>query len=306
MKLILNYFEQTIQTIQNIHKALESNRNDTVYITWAMKNNPNERTAENARFLFQNLMNQPLSSFGLYGLQAWNFSCIGNKKETEALKQIDQSMKDLCQNSIKWLSSFDFFDWIKAQGKKQNSFFEFFFLNLKEELFNLSKDKKKTGKKIIETLGQSIDPQIDHMDMSQVYSTFQYLELFFLIEQLTQDQKSGTKKLVFILPNDEYKYYIHFPEDITYFQKYLSNPDNDQCLIEIEFYFYQYGKDIKNRPYDFSKKDQIMSPKDWIYKLQPSSHTSYNPFMFFDNPETRRQQVESLVESRSFYTSSIN
>jgi hypothetical protein len=85
-------------------------------------------------------------------------------------------------------------------------------------------------------------------DASKCYSTLQYLEGCLLIEEIVQKSSLREVEIVFILPNDELKYYQDetnaFQQDVAFLvEKYGKS-------VRIKFYSFQYGEQEQHRPYN--------------------------------------------------------
>lgn len=96
---------------------------------------------------------------------------------------------------------------------------------------------------LLEKLG--IDP---NKDTSKIYSVFQYIELLWIINNILTKDIQFQNTIVFILPNDELKYY-----PLTYLYDDICNYCDNiywKCRINIKLYCFKYGDKLSDRPYN--------------------------------------------------------
>ena len=87
-----------------------------------------------------------------------------------------------------------------------------------------------------------------HKDASKCYSTLQYLEGCLLVEEIVQKSAEQEVDILFVLPNDELKYYQDatgaFEQDVAFL---LHHSDK---RVQIQFYSFPYGENEQHRPYN--------------------------------------------------------
>lgn len=106
------------------------------------------------------------------------------------------------------------------------------------------------------------------IDVSKAYPAMQYIEGYYLIRRSVERALSnGHQKvqIAFILPNDEGKYYLDYPQNIEKmlrmdFGERLSNKD-----INIYFQFFKYGGDMNDRPYINRQRHALKVSSDDIH-----------------------------------------
>ena len=92
-------------------------------------------------------------------------------------------------------------------------------------------------------------------DVSQAYAFFQYMEGILLIEEIVVREIANGRRIIdiyFILPNDEFKYYLDknqsFQKDLSF---YLSQTlDLLSIEVNVNFIHFQYGNKMCDRPYN--------------------------------------------------------
>ncbi len=116
------------------------------------------------------------------------------------------------------------------------------------------------------------------LDIARAYSIFQYLEGCLLVEEIffAQDRDpSQCCEIVFLLPNDELKYYKDssgsFQKDVEYLiSQKCKSLKIERFDIRIKFFSFKYGNRLTDRPYNAPGKvlknrdlsiDYFISPK---------------------------------------------
>lgn len=98
-----------------------------------------------------------------------------------------------------------------------------------------------------------------NIDVAKAYSTLQYLEGCFLVEeifmQLIARHSTNEFQIVFALPNDELKYYKDsfdsFQNDIGFLiSKRCEALNIKKVELHIKFLAFQYGTELQHRPYN--------------------------------------------------------
>lgn len=113
----------------------------------------------------------------------------------------------------------------------------------REELFIHSQEFDCSGVNI-GSLFPNLPDKYKSLDAFKSYSLFQYLEMLYIISELSS---AGVNQITFLLPNAEYKYYKFdfFSHDI---KRILS------INIVIKFLSFRYTKHITSRPYNSGKE----------------------------------------------------
>ena len=92
------------------------------------------------------------------------------------------------------------------------------------------------------------------IDTCKCYSNIQYLEAFFLIEKAIEkslQENNETVNVVFILQNDELKYYYNKMNDFQEDLKFFINSTNKRSLdVNVKFISFKYGNENHHRPYN--------------------------------------------------------
>lgn len=187
----------------------------------------------------------------LYSLKSWKFEDVF-KMERTALKTNNKALE--------WVDSSDFFNYCADPSKGIAVWVERE-LPQKKWLYDLSKSKDLKNKTVQELFNntKSLFSCIEELDVSQAYSLMQYIEGFYLVQRsIRKGLELGQKKIevVFALPNDEWKYYKDFPNDIDAMLKAEFGSTLNKIEVNITFQFFKYTNNIKSRPY-LSKPDPI-------------------------------------------------
>lgn len=160
----------------------------------------------------------------------------------------------------------------------------------REALYLPSQEVRDNGRRLFDLLEDKALPPIlqiiDWSDrpLSQLYSVFQYIEIFFYIEDIIKDQLARSSlssfdqglslNIQFVLPSDEYRYYLNdpnnievsnaqFEEDLKTFLK-LRGVDIKIKSLEILIECFSFLANKKARPYN---SGAIVSQKEGEAKL---------------------------------------
>lgn len=189
----------------------------------------------------------------LYSLKAWNFSKVVSKMPFKT--PLGEAISSINSKALECIYSFSFFQFC-AQPIKQKRLYTFLSEELpkKEWLVKLSSTQQKKGI----TVGAFFNNQSSLFDciaglkLSCAYSAMQYVEAYYLVqESVKKGLANGQKRIeiVFVLPNDESKYYVDLAKDI----ESMLELDFGKALLGIEvnitFHFFQYGNSESARPY---------------------------------------------------------
>jgi hypothetical protein len=214
----------------------------------------------------------------LYSLKAWDFK--KNITKMPSSTPLGEAINRINKTTIECIYSSSFFQYC-TEIRKESGIYEFLNEKLpkKKWLFTLSENQRKKGTTIAELFSErtSLFDSIKDLDVSEAYSPMQYVEGYYLIqESVRKGLLNGQKKIqiAFVLPNDESRYYLDYPEEIEKmlrldFGKELSGVD-----IDISFRFFEYGDSLVARPYiDKRRKARKVEAKDvssYFDYLKPS------------------------------------
>ena len=135
----------------------------------------------------------------------------------------------------------------------------------KQWLFDLSKDWPTIMKvSALFDNRPSLFDCIQEMDVNAAYSAMQYCEGYYLVRHSVQralDAGEKTIQIVFVLPNDEGKYYKDFADDIA---EMLQSDFQDALKgvnVDIRFCFYAYGTSLEQRNYSSNTQPALKPHK---------------------------------------------
>jgi len=211
------------------------------------------------------------STFWLIDLTAWNaFKNISgsiNKKSS-----VCTTLENFQQNNlIKYLTAAEIFN--KMKSISSSNIIEYFQQALSRDfIVNSSKSFSPIGV-TVKDLMENNCPIVSNFydwDVSNAYSVFQYLEGCFIIKEIIsrfiKNNSSNNYTMVFLLPNDELKYYKDdqesFKKDLDFFLSQSFNVfDELNFPINIKFYSFTFGDQMDQRPYNLPgkviKKNQL-------------------------------------------------
>ena len=164
----------------------------------------------------------------------------------EAINRINKA-------AIECLYSSSFFQYC-TEIQEKSRIYEFLREELpkKRWLFALSENQKKKGVTIGELFDEksSLFDCVKYLDVSAAYSIMQYVEGYYLIQQSIKKallNKQTKIQIAFILPNDESKYYLDYPENIKKMIQVDFGKDLLGIDIEISFQFFCIGRFFKRK-----------------------------------------------------------
>lgn len=191
----------------------------------------------------------------LYSLKGWDFNNPKGASSTLA-----SAINRMNQVAIRSLTASEFFNYADENGIIQTHLGNE--IEKKKWLFELSETHKEKGKKAGDLFKGALFSRLKDLDIARCYAFLQYVECYFLIQRSIRLSKSEIT-IVFLLPNDEAKYYRDYPEEIEKLLK-LDFGDNIQKIsIRIEFLFFRFGDSIAARPYiDKSRRPEKLKPED--------------------------------------------
>lgn len=210
------------------------------------------------------------ATFWLVDLTAWG-AFRDAKLKISKFSSFVKIIENFKHPSIKCIKSSDILKQLLAL--ENQDVIEYFKISLKKEFIaRQSLDKKNIGITLREMLDRDhplFKPWYDS-DVGKCYSIFQYLEAFYLIDNIIEKYNNKNSKefiILFALPNNEIDYYyddeLSFRKDLNFFlkKKYAENSkDILNSSIVIRFLSFKYGEKPQHRPYNapgkgFKKKE---------------------------------------------------
>jgi len=198
----------------------------------------------------------------LYSLRSWNFLKERGVTKMQTSTPLGETINKINRSVVEYIYSSSFFQYC-ARVPKEGALYRFINERLsgKQWLFALSENKPKQNISIAELFENktSIFDCIDKLDVAQGYSPMQYMEAFYLIRKSILDGLSKGQKtinIVFMLPNDESKYYLDLDDIKTMLELQFGEVLNG-IEIDVRFQFFKYGA-IDERPY-IGKKEASSS-----------------------------------------------
>lgn len=204
----------------------------------------------------------------LYSLKEWDFS--KNITMMSASNSVGEALNRINRAFVECIYSSAFFQYC-AQVAPESAFYTYLNEELpkKEWLRELSAGQREKGIKVAAIFNNqsSLFDCIKDWDVSAAYSLIQYVEGYYLIQKSIRNGllKGQSKiEIVFVLPNDEGKYYfdkekkcVDFSKDIESMLQRDSELQREfgEALkvteINVTFCFFKYGKgkSLKPRPY---------------------------------------------------------
>lgn len=214
----------------------------------------------------------------LYSLQGWDFK----KKPSELSESpIGQMINRTNLAAIRCLSATSFFQF--CLSIPQNSdLSRWIIANLpkKKWLLNLSAHSKPLNQSVaqfFENCSTPFDP-IKDLDINRAYSYLQYIEGYYLIREAVARalaQNRTSVQVVFVLPNNESKYYKDLPKDLKPMLIADFGKSLDSLIIDVSFRSFHYGENSSRRPYiDKSEKATFVAPEKVLNYLPCTEVTS--------------------------------
>jgi hypothetical protein len=191
------------------------------------------------RQLSKHLSNLPVT-YWLYDLTAW----AAFRQSHRRLNQIDSTVGQidaLTINNVRTLTAADFFTWLHRPSRRP--WIESILSD--PVIYGVSSEYPETGIRLGSILPDPMWERWAHQDTGKAYSSFQYLELFYLIETVHQANPSGT--IILVLPNDETKYY-----QVSRLMADLMTLGLAE--ISLVFLSFAYGSKPHHRPYSGNNK----------------------------------------------------
>eukprot|EP01084_Bolivina_argentea_P082761 149849_1 len=193
--------------------------------------------------------------------------CLNNKN------RFTSNIQQISNNKIKPIFISEIYHKLSEISISSNKLLYNFFCNQiinREELLYASQEHlKKFNNKSQILFGDVFKPEIfavlsklKNFKLCECYSILQYLEILFIIDDVIENEIKRKPNMTaltlhFILPNDEYKYYVNtnnkykstekFKNDIN---KFLNiKYKNIKMCIDINIHCFMYGDKLVERPY---------------------------------------------------------
>lgn len=190
----------------------------------------------------------------LYSLAGWHFKKGETVDDMPASTPIGDALSRISGTFFEVVYASSFFQFCKHTSKNE-ALYQFLKekLKKKEWLFELSADQWKKRFTIRDLfVSTSFFDCIEDLDVARAYSVMQYVEGYFWIRQAVERGLSeGLAKInvVFVLPNDEYKFYRDFPEDIEPMLQVDFGDSLAGVEVSIQINCFRYGDSLTSRPY---------------------------------------------------------
>lgn len=189
----------------------------------------------------------------LYSLEEWSFRrCVA---DMEAETELTRKIALINNRAIQALSSGRFFQFCKEARENEDLSLGIDFKSPeKKGLMDISSKFAPSGKSVEQLFGRSpsLLDSIRELDVVNAYSAMQYLEGYYLVRRLVLKaigEKMKTVQAVFVLPNDEGKYYKGFKDDLEVWLKRDLGESVETLDVRVSFLFFKYRKGSSTRPY---------------------------------------------------------
>lgn len=200
----------------------------------------------------------------LYDLTAWG----ALKDPTKRVGDFNPNVaviNDFALPRITSLPSSRFFFWLQAERDAKIISYMNETILKRDFIKEKSKGRAETAIIVAQLFNQTV-PALEAIsleDCNTQYSTLQYVEGLFLVDQLvakTLANAAGCINIVFALPNDEWKYYEDqnnsFAADIAFMIERRYGRKAANLQINVMFYTFKWGLDpTRSRPYNAGNKN---------------------------------------------------
>lgn len=251
--------------------------NRTSYVCWyeGIKGVPKVGADFMKATILRPLFNENSKCY-LYSLRDWSF----NRPQSKMKKQSDVGEAINCLDKyntyVESISSSAFFKFC-SEIDPNGALYKWISRELpkKEWLADLSKGKNPMGRTVKWVFNNktSLLDCIAEKDVAKGYAQMQYIETYFLIRELVKKSLIfGNVKIVFVLPNDETKYYEDLSNDLQpMLRADLGDAAIDMMDISVSIRSFQYGNRLDDRPYSskegyYISSDQIGSFFNYLPK----------------------------------------
>ena len=212
-------------------------------------------------------------TFWLVDLTAWSAfkSARGAIQKTNSCMRVIQACED---SRIQGLSSAEIFGVL--QNTVEQNIVEYFRKTIQRDIIKgVSKNFPDVNVRVKEIFQESCPLGIDwyDCDVSKAYGAFQYLEGCFIIKEivkrLSHRQFDNFVEIVFVLPNDESKYYKDhqdsFQKDVKFLlDEYARQLGLVSVSLNVFFICFKYGLKNQDRPYNAPGK--VLKSRSFSYE----------------------------------------
>jgi hypothetical protein len=147
-------------------------------------------------------------------------------------------------------------DMFKRMEKLDPSEIDYFKKALRKEFVHLASEKSPKVNIPVGELFEGKCPVVEEWsshDAGKFYSALQYLEGCLIIEEIVRTCLGKEKiEIIFVLPNDELKYYRDetdaFQRDVSFLLEHRFGSRLKD--VKVTFYSFTYGEEISHRPYN--------------------------------------------------------
>lgn len=246
-------FRPLVSTTEDLSREVADLSNPQI-VTWFMKQGLKK---EWLTFCRDNLLKPCREStspaFVFYNLCNWgNLRNTKVDKTTAKGSKIIKRLDRLNCRDIRCLDSALFFQYLKRCNTPAVVEYTNSVIWKREFIWKKSERMPSSGISLERSLGRAVMlDSVKERDVSKAYSALQYMEgIFLVIEMIRQCPQDEEIDLVFLLPNDEVSYYVDgsasFQKDV---EEMLLRSGVGNKKITITFLPFQWGKNIKERPY---------------------------------------------------------
>jgi hypothetical protein len=253
---------------------------------------PHSLPMSGARFMREELLQplyklKPNAKIFLHSLKAWDFT--KTVSEMPLSTPLGDAINRIHTLAIHCIYSTSFFRFAKRGPQHPLHAFLSAELPKKEWLQALSagyKPSERTVGKLFDDAPSLFDCLRDR-NAASAYSAFQYVESYYLLRQSVaralQEQRKEVD-VVFMLANDEAKYYRDFPTDAETMLTLEFGEQLKHLTIHVRFYFFRYLDSLKRRPYiDKNRHAEQVKPEDvprlFDFVTPPDEEENKIPFL---------------------------
>lgn len=267
-------FASNILPAKEVIESIQNDIPDPQIILWySGESGLKERGATFYKNIFNSFLNKEMYHFHLYDLEAWK--ALRNSKASVVKKgAYTTSINKASLAHFSAIGSHKFFKYIKdANSDNLKNYVNTSILDNKF-IFSSSIDRVKSNLSLKQALrsDDSLMSSLNELDTALAYSPLQYLEGLFLVNHIVKkslELNKSSVNIVFLLPNDEAKYY---KDDLVLLNQNIDKvleldeergylPGLNDCKITISFMFFEYGNSLSERPYiSREKSDKLIKP----------------------------------------------
>lgn len=260
--------DETLYLPHDICEKIKSEKINPQIVAWYI--GESGITKSGASFYKENIFDkfktveQP-HKFHLYDLVAWQ-GLRNRQSSTMSKSKIAEHINKLQLSNHKSVHSSDFLQDIMSEEDENVIRHTRENILRNPQLYINSSGRRETGIKLREVLpARSLEP-IHDLDTAHTYAALQYLEGIFLTKQIGLSQSEEKhQNVVFLLPNDEFKYYVsdQIEADMNIL---ITNKIPADKRINVTFNSFRFGDSIQDRPYILRDKKLTKKDLDDLFK----------------------------------------